>query len=674
MNRIRLSKFALEENYPISDLILFLNQNGFKKREDSNELISENEIQFVKNNFNSYLSQNSENYKQYKNKFLKKFTTKSDVNTPVQLKIIEAANREKLLVERIIGFTDFDWEFLIAKYNGEVSQPVPFSVFDEIICDLLLVENLSKRKIGEILGLNVADDPAERAIVEKSLKSLKDEDIIEGTTEGYQLTDIGKEYAKNGIKYSYFNRDFTIYFDTTGRNQEHAKSELRKLKSEKSQLPVSAVPVSVKQIREFALFQSPEVHFPENNYILQSTTLIKAEKYVAKLWVIFLDNFKENMSRVLVYDENQNKIVEQLSNDLNNRDDLKKHLLEKLVQDTDEFSITEDVKSLEQIHEENELIEKQNLLDVAKKTENIIEVQKLQREFKTQKRSFNSTEFELELKEIFEESNDELWFVSPWLRYHAIKYRYNYFEQQLRQGAKIFIVYSLPEKENDVMAEERAKKMLDELESKYRNFYIHQLPKFHYKNVWIRNKNSPNILYTGSFNILSFYVDKNSKNVRQEQMVKIDWNDETDSMYSNFIEEFGKKYIMKEGQNFNNLIENVPSIVDVSFVSKIKTIDSIKLNTFRNIGYPNFDKTLDQLEKSKNTALKQLGKEVFLKDLMEIQNQVETFFNKRINRITKKKLLDSFEALIQDYYFFKDDFSEELNELYKKIGKLQTSN
>ncbi len=211
----------------------------------------------MKNNFNSYLNQNSENYEDYKNKFLNKLTTKSDVNTPVQLKIIEAANREKLLVERIIGFTDFDWEFLIAKYNGEVSQPVPFSIFDEIICDLLLVENLSKRKIGEILGLNVADDPAERAIVEKSLKSLKDEDIIEGTTDGYQLTDIGKEYAKNGIKYSYFNRNFTIYFDTTGRNQEHAKSELRKLKSEKSQLPVKAVPISLEQIREFAVFSGP---------------------------------------------------------------------------------------------------------------------------------------------------------------------------------------------------------------------------------------------------------------------------------------------------------------------------------------------------------------------------------------------------------------------------------
>ncbi len=59
---------------------------------------------------------------------------------------------------------------------------------------------------------------------------------------------------------------------------------------------------------------------------------------------------------------------------------------------------------------------------------------------------------------------------------------------------------------------------------------------------------------------------------------------------------------------------------------------------------------------------------------MDVQNQVENLFNKKVNRITKKKLLDSFDKLIQDYYFFKDDFSEDLNELYKKIGKLQTSN
>ena len=53
-------------------------------------------------------------------------------------------------------------------------------------------------------------------------------------------------------------------------------------------------------------------------------------------------------------------------------------------------------------------------------------------EIKKEKRDFNSVEFELELKEIFEKNNDELWFVSPWIKYHAIKYRINYFEKQLQ--------------------------------------------------------------------------------------------------------------------------------------------------------------------------------------------------------------------------------------------------
>ena len=53
---IKLSKFALEQNYSLSELITFLNQNGYNKKEDASELISKGEIEFVKNNFNSFLS------------------------------------------------------------------------------------------------------------------------------------------------------------------------------------------------------------------------------------------------------------------------------------------------------------------------------------------------------------------------------------------------------------------------------------------------------------------------------------------------------------------------------------------------------------------------------------------------------------------------------------------
>lgn len=298
MNKIKLSKFALEQNYPLSGLITFLNQNGFSKKEDTSELISEAEIEFVKNNFSSFLNQKDDGYENYKRSFFSNGKSEKKIDTPVQLKVIEAANKEKLLIERIVGFTDFDWEFLIAKYSGVVSQPVPFTIFDEIICDLLLVENLSKQKIGTVLGLNTVDDLAEGEIIEKSLKSLRDEEMIDGDTNDFWLTETGKEYAKNGVKYSFFNRDFSIYFDLTGRNNFNPKIDLKKLKSEKFQTEFKHIPADIDQIRQFAIQQAPEVNFPEKNYLLREASLIKAEKYKAKVWVIFLENFKDSSLRV----------------------------------------------------------------------------------------------------------------------------------------------------------------------------------------------------------------------------------------------------------------------------------------------------------------------------------------------------------------------------------------
>lgn len=674
MNKIRLSKFAFDEKYPISDLVNFLNENGYKKKEDHNELISEDEIQFIKNNFNSYLQQKNGGYDDYKNNFLKNVKKKNDVKTPVQLKIIEAASKEKLLVERIIGFTDFKWDFLITKFNGKVSQPVPFNIIDEIVCDLLLVDNLSKKRIGEILGFNIKDNPAESAILEKTIKSLKGEKIIIENNDFYELSEIGVEYAKNGVKYSYFDRDFSIYFDLTGRNQEHAKVELKKLKSEKDNSHSSDIPINIEQIKEFAIFQAPEVHFPEKNFILQSASLVSSERFSAPLWAIFLENFKDNSSRVLVYDENQNKIIEQLSADLNKRDDFKAKLFENLVQNSDEISLTADSKSAQQLEEENKLIEQQVLVDSALNNKNNKEVQKLKEEIKFQKRTFNSVEFELELKQIFETNNNELWFISPWLRYHAIRFRYNYFEQQLRAGAKIFIVYSEPESEGAEMVDPRAKSLLDELEKNYRNFYIHQLPKFHYKNVWIRNSNAPNVLYTGSFNILSFYVDTNSKNYRQEQMIKIDWDEETDLMYNEFIKQFGMKYILQEGNNFNNLLENVPEKINSEYLNKIKTIDNIKLNTFRNIGFDNFDQILENLEEKKNEALQEYGKPLFIREVYYFNEKVNKLLNMKINRSKKKEILDDFESLVEEFNYLKDAFNNELSDLRKSIAKLKTIN
>lgn len=669
---IKLSKFALEQNYSLSELITFLNQNGYNKKEDASELISESEIEFVKNNFNSFLKQKDDGYENYKKNFFSRVKNEQKIETPVQLKVIDAANKEKLLIERIVGFTDFDWEYLIAKYNGVVSQPVPFTVFDEVICDLLLVEDLSKTEIGNILGLNIVDDPAENAIVDKSLKSLREEEMIDGYDDELYLTETGKEYARNGVKYSYFRRDFSIYFDITGRNEINPKNELKKLKSEKVTELVEEVKISLDQIKNFAVHQAPEVHFPDKNYILQSADVVKAERFKAKVWVVFLENFRDSTLRVLVYDESQGKIVQQLSEDLNKREDKKKELFERLILTSEELEITDEEKPAKQFEEEKKLIEKQSLIDIAINAKDIKRAELLKQEIKKEKRNFNSVEFELELKEIFEKKNEELWFISPWLKYGAIKYRIDYFESQLKQGAKIFIGYSEPERPDAVMVDPRAWDLLTGLEKKYRNFYIHHLPPFHIKNVWIRNQDRAHILYTGSFNILSFYVDKDSKTYRQEQMMKLEWDHETEEMHKDFLEKFGVKYIRREVEAFNQLQQSVPQSITKEFLNKIKTIDNIKLHPFKGVGFENFDATLQILETKKAEALNLFGKKVFIKEIAELRNTVEKLENIKINKTTKKEYVEKFDNLTEEFDYLKDEFNEDLTLLFQKINRLKT--
>src|SRR5690606_16185549 len=132
---------------------------------------------------------------------------------PLELRIIDAASKEKKLIERIVGFTDFDWSFTVAKYKGVCSQPVNFSLFDEVLCDLLLTEQMSAAKIGTILGLDIEKDPAVNEILFKAIQDLKDDKMLEGDESIMWLSETGIDYAKHGVKFSTFNRQFELYFD-----------------------------------------------------------------------------------------------------------------------------------------------------------------------------------------------------------------------------------------------------------------------------------------------------------------------------------------------------------------------------------------------------------------------------------------------------------------------------
>lgn len=649
----RLSKIARELNANISDVAGFLHANGFDCDEDPNELFSEEIVEVIENNFPAFISEKQKEYQKQSSKSnkVKKEEVPASDQIPLELRIIEAGSKEKKLIERIIGFTEFDWSFTVAKYRGECSQPVEFNLFDEVLCDLLLTEQMSATKIGNILGLDIQKDPAEKEILLKAIQDLKDDKILEGDESIMWLSDIGIDYARNGVKFSTFTRNFELYFDLIGNTSANVKSVFSKLKSEKAQSQVSNLTDSLQDIRALAEQQAQEIHFPEKNYLLQSAELISANNFKAKVWVILLENFRENTLRALVYDEKQNIVIDSLSEALEKKENIKKELLEKLVTVDDAIEFTEEEKQNEQIGIESELIQKQIEIDEAIQTQDIGNIKKIQREVEAIKRHFNSLEFELELKRLFDETANDLWIISPWIKNAAFK-RIPFFEKYLKKGGRIFIAYSEPEEPGQVMAYDEPLNKLLELEKRYQNFYLHQLPAFHYKNVWLRKEDGSNLYYTGSYNTLSFFVSQGLQKVRQEKMTRMDWNEEVQEEFADVIRQFGLKYANKAIEDFNTLCQNPPEKIDRAYLQKLKTVDYSKLKPFISQGIDQFDAAYNALEESKQENLNYYRKKFFEGKIADYRKQAEELSKQSISPDRKKNLVAEFEKLRDEFMDF----------------------
>ncbi len=671
----RLSKIARDLNANISDVAEFLRTNGYDCDEDPNESFSDEIVEVIENNFPAFIAEKKKEYQKQSpksNKAKKEEVPVSD-QVPLELRIIEAGSKEKKLIERIIGFTEFDWNFTVAKYRGECSQPVEFNLFDEVLCDLLLTEQMSANKIGDVLGLDIQKDPAEKEILLKAIQDLKDDKMLEGDVSIMWLSDTGIDYAKNGVKFSTFTRNFELYFDLVGSTAANVKSVFSKLKSEKTQSQVSNLPDSLQEIRRLAEHQAQEIHYPEKNYLLQSAEFISADSFKAKVWVILLENFRENTLRALVYDEKQNIIIDSLSEALDKQEHIKTELLDKLVKVDDAIEFTEEEKQNDQIEIETELIQKQIEIDEAIDNQDVGKIKELQKEVEAIKRHFNSLEFEIELKRLFDDTANDLWIISPWIKNATFK-RIPFFEKYLKKGGRIFIAYSEPEEPGQVMAyDEPLNKLLD-LEKRYQNFYLHQLPAFHYKNVWLRKEDGSNLYYTGSYNILSFFVSQGLQKVRQEKMTRMDWNEEVQEEFADVIRQFGLKYANKAIEDFNTLCQNPPAKIDRPYLQKLKTVDYSKLKPFINQGIEQFDTAYDALEENKLENLNYYRKKYFEGKIADYKKQAEELSKQSISPDRKKSLESEFEKLRDEFMDFLELQMSSAKEVAEILASLRTFN
>lgn len=643
----RLSKISRELKIGITAIADFLNKNGYQCEEDPNETINDEIVEFVYSNIKSYISEPYSGDVVKKSEQIKSGKT-DKVPIPLELKIVDAVSKQKKLIERIIGFSDFDWHYIITKFKGICSQPVDFNLFDEAICAILLKGETSAKSIGKILGFDIETDPAEREILLSAIHDLIKDKMIDGDESVYWLTDTGREYANNGVKFSIFERDFELYIDATGSLRESAKEVFSKLKSEKQNtFQRENIPQNIEEVKPLAEVQAPEIHFPAKKFILQSCQPIDDEGYIAKVWVVLLENFRDNTIRSLVYDEKQDAIIDSLSEEFDSLEEEKNKLLEKLLNESedDDFTVesTIEQKQESQILSEKELIEKQKEIDTAIANNDVDKIASIHKEIVEVKRHFDSLEFEKELKRLFDETSDELWIISPWIKKNAISRRIRFFENYLRKGGRIFIAYSLPENNTDTMADAEALEKLYELEQKYHNFYIHQLPAFHYKRVWLRTKEGKDLYYTGSYNILSFFVKQGLQNYRQEEMSRLDWNSENDEEYEKIFLQFGEKYLNDTVDSLNELCQSKAPI-DKDFLQKIKGANYGKIKVFLNKGYGVFDDKFAEIEQTLNHFKKIYYTEQLVKikaDLTDVKDKTIPFekrksFQSQLNILTKE--------------------------------------
>lgn len=652
----RLSKIARDFKSNITAVVDFLRVNGYECEEEPEIEFSSEVAEFIENNFPAFLSErNQESIKQKPKQNDKNKNVSSGVQIPLEIKIIESASKEKKLIERIIGFTEFEWNYTIAKFKGTCSQPVNFNLFDEVLCDLLLTEQMSAEKIGNILGFDIQKDPAENNILLKAIKDLKADKMLDGDESILWLTDVGIEYAKNGVKFSTFTRDFDLYIDSIGVSKEKVKEIFSNIKSEKTpNFDKDFLPKNIEEVKPIAELQAPEIHFPKKNFLLQECTPTGAEGYKAKVWVVLLENFRDNTLRAIVYDEKQNKVIDILSEALDKQEELKSELLERLVKVDDEIEFTTEEKQKEQVEIEQALIHKQEEIEEAITRQDAVKIKEIEKEVEAIKRHFNSLEFEVELKKLFDTTSNTILIQSPWVRDFAFKNRVPFIKEYLRKGGRVYIAYSENESfGGEDMVQEESKKLLAELD-KNLNFYCCELPAFHYKNVWLIRKDKENSYYSGSYNILSFFVHQNMKNVRQEKMTRMDWDSELEEQYLEVFKKFGLKYINAAIDDFNILCQNPPAKIDRDYLQKLRKVENTKLSPFKGIGVIEFDSALALLEETKTENLNHYRKIFFESEIERYKNIVIELSQKPLSPDRKKSMQIEFEKLREEFLDFLD--------------------
>ncbi|WP_294787785.1 hypothetical protein [Prevotella sp.] len=595
----------------------------------------------------------------------KKNAAPQKVLEPIGTRIAKAVFEEKKISERIFGYISYDINFVKATYAGKTQRPAKITSLEKGIVGILLIDETSSfEKIGLILGLDVVNDKAEQSILRTAIETLRGFNAIEGDDSCMALTDAGRTYAERGERPDTYTKSFDIYIDKSHLSWLNIKNCIGDYLSKINEVntPCDDLNLSLEQIKQYAECQAQDVHFPQNRYILESAIWKEGHEASYKVYVCFVQSIASSEEvRALVFDENSNALNPIMSEQINSNPELLAELLENCIKfeceidketivlegdavETAKSEISEDIKEAEkQLVLEEENAHKASLSDTSadssQPTNTTNDKERLHK-----KALYDSLSFELELHKIFNEDDpDEVWLISPWIRKGAFMHdRGPLIENFLKdENKRVFIAYSEPALNNDgkPMMDEEAEPGIKLLDEQYPNFFYVQLPEFHLKNV-IEVKGDQKILFSGSFNVLSFSVSEEQKHVRREEMT-LAHHTVAKNKYADFQLEFAEIYASRIRKEIENL--------EVTSFSNYK---NERLDYFLNIDHPEVHKLFSPIEDLLEEKILGCLKEKLYKNLAKIGQELVVASNMGgLNIKDKKRYKTSLESISKELLY-----------------------
>lgn len=528
------------------------------------------------NTFNKGRNKNfTPKFKNLKSKPQKKGVDKKEmIEETLDQRLNRVIENNKAISELIIGYTPYTIKFVAQSYKGVTNKPEKISAFEKAIVGIISIDGqTSLSNIGKILGLDIEHDIAEQKMIRSAIDSMIRYNLVRGDESAYFITEQGKEFASHGERMRSFSSDFELWY----LNDNHSFAGLRDcISSDDIQLvnesdffkeDESLSPLTFEEIKELSETQASNMQSSKERFILQDATPQNHNFYKYEITVCFVQSIRTKQVRTIVYDDTTMSVLHPLSQLIEEDVDLKQALFSQMLQaacESEDLAIyddldlaksdplvKEDIKNI--ISAEKKLIEqedRQTTSDDENKENEEINPDDLSE--RLHKRAlYDSIAFESELHNIFQtDKPDEIWLSSPWVGDGTfMRNRLPLIKNYLKQGGKVFISYSSPDggldSHKDKMVGDQSQKALESLESEYIKQFFHvELPAFHKKNV-IEVKNGQCVLFTGSFNVLSFSVtSKNITHVRAEEMCLAHYQAAI-NQYLISKKQFAEKYIEK---------------------------------------------------------------------------------------------------------------------------------